>query len=186
MKINQRVAITKRLLQESLMKILETKPLDKVSITELCGEAGINRATFYRHYNLPRDVLLDMQQQFVDKIQSKYSVARFNKSPEAFVEEICTVLYDNADFIKISIKNNLEDNIINLSCTAFQNYAKNNNLFNKTSRFDENDLKLLVAYVSGGSYFMIRQWLLEDIDKSPKEISKMVLSVLDVKYLLRS
>ena len=186
MKINQRVAITKRLLQEALMKILEFKSLDKVSITELCDEAGINRATFYRHYNLPRDVLLDMQQQFVGKIQNKYDVSRFNKSPEAFVEEICTVLYDNADFIKISIKNNLEDNIINLSCTAFQNYLKTNNLLNKKSDLDDNDLKLLVAFMSGGSYFMIRQWLLEDICKSPKEITKMVLSVIDVGYLLKS
>ena len=50
MKGNQRIALTKRLLQEGLIRLLEKKPLDKNSVTELCGESGINQATFYRHY----------------------------------------------------------------------------------------------------------------------------------------
>lgn len=185
MKANQRVSLTKRLLQESLLKILEKKPLDKVSITELCNRAEINRATFYRHYYTPRDVLLDMQMQFVENIYQNFDISAFNKNPELFIEEICTLLYENSDFIKISIKNNLEDNIINLSCSAFLDYLKHNKIFNENIQFDDNDIKLFTAYMSGGSYFMIRQWLMDDIKKSPKEISKMVLSIIDVGKLMK-
>ena len=50
-KENQRIALTKKLLQEGLLRLLETKTLDKISVTVLCRESGINRATFYNHYN---------------------------------------------------------------------------------------------------------------------------------------
>ena len=44
---NQRVRLSKALLKEALVRLLETKPLDKITIYELCAEAQINRTTFY-------------------------------------------------------------------------------------------------------------------------------------------
>jgi len=51
---NQRVQLTKRLLKEALMKLLEEKPLEQINVSELCRVADINRATFYKHYAIPR------------------------------------------------------------------------------------------------------------------------------------
>ena len=48
-KENQRITLTKKLLQEGLLRLLEVKTLDNISVTELCRESGINRATFYNH-----------------------------------------------------------------------------------------------------------------------------------------
>ena len=50
MKSDQRVIITKMMLKEALLKLLHTRQLNKITITDLCRESGINRATFYRHY----------------------------------------------------------------------------------------------------------------------------------------
>ena len=62
MKEDQRVALTKRLLQEGLLRLLEKKDIDSIHVSELCAESGINRATFYRHYKEPRDILRNMRQ----------------------------------------------------------------------------------------------------------------------------
>lgn len=48
-KNNQRVVLTKRLFKEGLLRLLENKGMDEISVAELCRESGINRATFYRH-----------------------------------------------------------------------------------------------------------------------------------------
>lgn len=58
---NQCRTLTKRLLKESLIKLLKEKDIQKISITELCNEAGINRTTFYSHYSSQYDVLKDME-----------------------------------------------------------------------------------------------------------------------------
>ena len=45
-----RVIKTKASLQEALINLLQEKELDKISISELCKKANVNRGTFYLHY----------------------------------------------------------------------------------------------------------------------------------------
>ena len=47
---SRRTQITKRILKEALVDLLEEKPLNKISIKELCECAEVNRSTFYSHY----------------------------------------------------------------------------------------------------------------------------------------
>ena len=54
---SRRVKMTKRLLKDALMELLENKPLAAVSVTELCKAADVNRSTFYSYYSGIRDLL---------------------------------------------------------------------------------------------------------------------------------
>lgn len=42
--------ITKRALSNSLKKMLASKPLDKVTVTDIVEDCGVNRQTFYYHF----------------------------------------------------------------------------------------------------------------------------------------
>lgn len=46
-KENQRIMLTKRLLKESLIEMLAKKSIKKISVSELCTAAGINRDMLY-------------------------------------------------------------------------------------------------------------------------------------------
>lgn len=48
--IDPRVLRTRRLLQQALEKLLETKGLDSISVHDIAEAATVNRATFYDHY----------------------------------------------------------------------------------------------------------------------------------------
>lgn len=183
-KSNQRIALTKRLLQEALLRIMEKKPLNKINVSELCVEAGINRATFYRHYNVPRDVLVEMQAQFAEEIQSSFDMSALIHSPARYVEQVCCYLYEHSDLIKIFIRNNSEEDITYLFDHIFQSLLSKTEIVNKLHRFDRAEIKLLSAYMAGGGYFMLRRWLLDDIEKTPQEIAQLVLSFSDTKFLL--
>ena len=37
-------------LVETLIKLLQNQEMDEISIRDLCHEAGVGRASFYRHY----------------------------------------------------------------------------------------------------------------------------------------
>ena len=50
-KENQRITLTKRLLQEALLLMLRDESINKISVRDLCEKAGINRTTFYNHYS---------------------------------------------------------------------------------------------------------------------------------------
>ena len=42
---------------DALLKLLREKPIEAISISELCGQAGIGRASFYRNFNSKEDIL---------------------------------------------------------------------------------------------------------------------------------
>ncbi len=178
MRGNQRIALTKRLLHEALLHLLEKKALDKISVTELCNESGINRATFYRHYNIPRDVLLEMEVDFTENIHSAFYSSPQNDAAENLTA-LCTYLYDNCELIKIFIRNNSEEDLIVLTNRLFRSFIKKENALDSLGSFDEVELKLITTCVAGGGYFMLRQWLMEDIQKSPREMANLILSFIN-------
>ena len=49
--------ITKRAMAQSLKKILVVKELDKITITDITNDCGINRQTFYYHFKDIYDLL---------------------------------------------------------------------------------------------------------------------------------
>lgn len=55
---DRRTRLTKRLIAKSLIELIKTKPVDQISVSELCRQADINRATFYRYYTMPKDIFL--------------------------------------------------------------------------------------------------------------------------------
>ena len=48
---------TKRAIVESFLKLLNQKPLDKITVKEIVDDCGINRNTFYYHFEDIRALL---------------------------------------------------------------------------------------------------------------------------------
>lgn len=178
MKPNQRITLTKRLLCETLLRLLDKKPLDKISVSELCRESGINRATFYRHYDTTRDVLLDMELEFTKKLYSDFYVTAPDCIPDSLTA-LCRYLYDNSHIIKTFIRNNSEEDLTLLVNNMFRSFIEDKrDAVSLPAGFDREDLKLITTCIAGGGYFMLRQWLMDDIEKTPEEISGLVLSFI--------
>ncbi len=172
--LNQRVAVTKRMVKEGLMRLLEKKSLDKINITELCQEAGINRTTFYRYYELPRDVLTEMQNEFFEE-----TFAHFQKPlTVSDIERLFVCLSEHSELVKLFFQYNSDTDwtyIINRIYTNFPGLKMTKGFQN----LDENSAKLLSAYLAGGAYFLARQWIMEDIPMPPKDVAAIALNILD-------
>lgn len=50
-------------IEQALIDMLGTMPIDDITATALCEHAKVNRATFYYHYNSVQDVLTEIQTQ---------------------------------------------------------------------------------------------------------------------------
>ncbi|MBB6674842.1 TetR/AcrR family transcriptional regulator [Cohnella nanjingensis] len=49
-KADLRVKRTRKLLWESLMSLLESRPFDAITVNEICERAMVHRTTFYKHF----------------------------------------------------------------------------------------------------------------------------------------
>lgn len=179
-KENQRIAITKRLLKESLMRLLYEKDLEKINITELCKDAGVNRATFYRHYAIPRDVLIEIQRDLYFDLKRVVGVPASQTEVEKTIEKLCRYLEEHAQLLRVIIRNNTdEDFVVFINSIYAEIWAELSCVGTLKSLSDE-DVKLLTLYCAGGSYFILRHWLLGNVHKSSKEMAAYVYEILNI------
>ena len=67
MKTDRRVIKTEMALEAALLKLMRGKSIEQITTTELCREAGINRNTFYLHYESTDDVLREIQEGYMER-----------------------------------------------------------------------------------------------------------------------
>lgn len=67
-----RVVKTKHNIHLSLTKLLKRKPLTHIKVTELCREAGINRGTFYFHYQEVGEVFKEFFEEIMEDLKESY------------------------------------------------------------------------------------------------------------------
>ena len=70
-------------MQQALIDLLEEKDLNDISITDICEKAGVNRSTFYAHYENLYDLLKETQEsaitEFFDSLNSDIGPSDFSK-----------------------------------------------------------------------------------------------------------
>lgn len=174
---NQRIVITKRMLKESMLKILKEKELDTINVTELCREAGVNRATFYRHYEIPRDVLVEIQQDLFRELRQKISLPGTLGDIRYVVEQLCIYMNDHQELLRILVQNNSDTDFANFINDAYLELAKDYSHMAALNKLSQEDIQFMTLYSAGGSYFVLRSWIMGSFKKSPQEMADYVYSL---------
>lgn len=70
-KEDRRVRYTKQAIRDGFLRLLAEKPIEKISVTEICREADINRGTFYAHYSDPYELKRSLEDQLSDALAQR-------------------------------------------------------------------------------------------------------------------
>lgn len=178
-KENQRITLTKRLLKESFIHLMEKKSIQKISISEICKDSGINRATFYNHYNTQFDLLTEIEDDMVAEIKNclKKKNLDYNGKICDRIEVICTYLKENEEIAKLLFINNSADSKFASKLFQIPKVVEETSA-SFIKKFGESGRDLLITFLTNGAYNMIRQWLIKDIDKTPKEMGELVSIII--------
>lgn len=84
-----RVRYTKMVIKDTFIALLKEKSVNKITVKELCDIAEINRATFYRYYSDPFDLLDKIEMEMLSQMQS-----RLKTSPRSFRDVFTLIMAD--------------------------------------------------------------------------------------------
>ena len=101
---NQRVRLTKRLLKEALIELLENKPLKSITITDICTLAEINRTTFYKYYASEYELYADIENDFLEMIRE--NLIDYNENG---IEKFFSIIKNNPKTAYVLINSNVND-----------------------------------------------------------------------------
>lgn len=102
-----RIEKTKSYIINAFISLRKTKPLEKITIKELCESAKINKSTFYCHYTDIFDLSDTIETEFVDSIISHLSQPEdILENIEAFAFELFAALESKEELLYILFGNN--------------------------------------------------------------------------------
>ena len=105
-------------MDEALVTLLEKKDFEYITIKEICETAGVNRSTFYLHYDNVLDLLKETTRYIIDKHLSYYDIDNKRISlqfeackreellfiTEEYLTPYLTFIKDNQRLFNVSIK----------------------------------------------------------------------------------
>ena len=75
---DRRVRKTRKALRVAVEELLARKPLESISVKELAARAEINRATFYLHYASPRELLLEVAEEYLRQLTQSFKAVEMD------------------------------------------------------------------------------------------------------------
>lgn len=175
-KIDRRVQYTKRVLKESLAELLHEKPIEKITVKEICERADINRGTFYSHYedqyDLYRHVIEDLNNTILEKLGNFMSL-----SDEEILDNATSALeyiQENRKFIMVLFDHGVTKPTYDFIVSRFGEIYTTSKYAEKVKRED-----VIVVYYTFTASLMaiLRQWLDLDVSKTPREVAEFAFNV---------
>ncbi|RYG72368.1 TetR/AcrR family transcriptional regulator [Lentibacillus lipolyticus] len=176
-KLDRRKKYTRMVLKDSLINLLKTKPISAITVKEICEQADINRSTFYTHYNDQFDLLEQIEAEIIADLNTYLRQYNFEQEEEslqmteklleyvASKKEICqTLLSGNGD---LSFERRIMD-------VTRQFLIKS---WTDNSDIDERISEYASTFIISGSIYVIKHWLANNLDQSPKQIARLINSV---------
>lgn len=108
LKTDRRVLKTKKAIVSALIELLTVKSISDISVTELTSKAGVNRKTFYLHYDKIEDIIYDFsddlfffsQKMLLDTLKDNGGVADVS----ALFCSINRAISENLEFFRVFVR----------------------------------------------------------------------------------
>ena len=177
-KDDRRVKYTKMVLKDSFINLLEKKNISQITVKEICEKADINRATFYSHYTDVYDLLKKTENELLENV-NVYLLQLYNKGKNVneteLTEKIFAYIKENAKLCRLLLSERGD--------LSFQKkimilvYDKIINDLTDNSNISKEDAEYVYSFAITGCVGLVQKWLDEDMKKSPRFMSEMVLKL---------
>ena len=163
---NRRISITKQLLCESFMSLLKQKPIDKISVTELCQAANVNRGSFYAHYADVYDLLGQIESIVYERLCSAVRNCNYTRSDFPLINRVIEAVkaersFCDALFGKYGSKQFLD------KCCEINRQDITNEWRKKYPGLDDLTLDTTYTFMVKGSLGIIEEWVNNDFLNPP-------------------
>ena len=175
-KDNQRTRLSKMLLKNALMDLMKSKDsVSKISVRELCDIAGLNRSTFYAHYNEPKDLLNELEEEilfetkeYLEKIGSENDVGA-----QKYILSFLKYVKDNDKPFRSLLVDSMDPQFR----TRFMQQTIVQFIENLDVDLPENIEQYVYSYILNGNIGVLIQWIRSDYEIDENIICNLLFEI---------
>lgn len=173
--MDRRTKYTKKVIKDTFLNLLSEKDINKVTVSEICKIADINRATFYRYYFDIYDLLNHIEQDFETELKSAYHPKSDDeKTVFEFSKSLLEVFLENKELVKVLFTTN-NNNMPFLNNILEIAYERCREKWEKDlPELTEEDMEYASIFIFNGALGVINFWIKNDFDKDIEEVSNII------------
>ena len=180
---------TALLMNEALLLLLEKKEYDFITVKEICEKAGVNRSTFYLHYESIDDLLFET----IEMVNKKFNEA-FNNQIFDINKDDRNSLFFITDAYLIPYLNFIKENkkiytLIHDKPLIFKKQQTFKKLYTELfsvilDRYGvlESQKEYIFSYFSFGLVAVIQKWIENDCKDDIEEMAKLMRNLIGHSY----
>lgn len=164
------------MLKDGMLKLMETKDIYDITIKEICDASGINRSTFYRHYNNQMELLDEIIDEIFMLITNVNQRASANsKDSLLYIREAIQFFYIHREYDSLLLSSyfTAETFFKMLEGVMKDGYRK---VLGK-KKINEVELNYTIRFLCYGSYSIMLEWIARNREETPEMIAQMVLNL---------
>ena len=177
---------TAKRMDEALIILLEKKDFEYITIKEICDVAGVNRSTFYLHYENTSDLLRETVRYILDKHFSYYSVD-VNGITEKFAScqtkdlifvtteyltPYLTFIKENQRIFKVAIR---RFETMNMGDVYGKMFTHIFNPILERFRVPEHDRRYVMKFYLTGIFAIVMEWIDSDCAENIDCVMKIII-----------
>ena len=171
-------------MDEALISLLKVKDLEYITVKEICEKAGVNRSTFYLHYetidDLVNEAIETMNQRFMSYFADTKGIAEELNHTDLsnlvlitrdYLEPYLRFVSENKDLYRVAFRNPWE-----MQANVKYGYIKKYIIEPILKRFGVPEVywRYYIAYYIDGIMAIIKEWLETDCQDSIEMVAAVI------------
>lgn len=170
-KNNRRTVMTKRILKETLLELMQKKKISKITIKEICELSDMSRSTFYLHYQDQFQLLDEIEQDILHDTFEKLKYLDSAPNTRDSIETFLKYVKDNSETFGVIFCQVENVNFQQKMMESVQSYVKSTLSDLQINSYTE---KYLYTFIMNGSLNVIRTWIINGFDCSEEMIANII------------
>ncbi len=174
---NQKSDTSKRWLENSLLKLMETEAFHEITIQEIADHAGLSRRTFYRNFNSKEEIVIGRFERIWAEYESMIKSEEDLSMPN-ITRIFFTIMTKYLDFLMIVNRHHLlpvlGTKADELLPPVFHK-LKGNQMY-----FSEETISYALLFSTGGLMKILTNWLNEEKRKTPEEMADLMKKIITI------
>ena len=168
-KNNKRYKSSSKKIEDSFLALILNNKYEDITISQICKQAGINRSTFYEHYDDINHLIIKIEGNFAKGMATIFEFG-LRQTHEAFIE-MFTFVKENKYFYKAFL--NIPYTTIaekNAKTQVLSNLKDNSNIIT-----NDYEIYYRASFFGAGIKELCRLWLERDCQETPQQMAELLL-----------
>lgn len=167
-----RVRYTKMIIKVNFIELLGKKPINKITVKEICDLAEINRATFYKYYMDAYDLMDKIEEEILEELQSIMQPS-IHEGISKTVVRMLEKIKENEDLYTALFSGNGDTGfamrIFRMCYGEFAAYIKQ-----QFPKLSEAQQAWIYIYTAQGSSGILQYWISDGMREAPQDVADFI------------